>query len=317
MKFKARSEINARQVIFFRMLHTRTDTKTGQMKITAKPKIFRKHAISTRMGLVDKRTWPTKRSTNEPRDMLDRPDEVPSRQKGNLIKPYMKTNAFIIMMITACMSANCMQSKPHPSSFRETLEYLRTHSDYVNLKTISGVRIDLRYAGKNNFMGENLYGDFRECFLHRTAAAKLSMAVRYLRDEKPGHEFLVFDGLRPRSVQRKMWNRVKDTPSRDYVADPERGSVHNFGLAVDLTVVNEKGRALAMGTDFDSFQPLAEAGRELELLRGGKLRKDQLENRLLLRRAMIRAGFIQLPNEWWHFDALPAPLVRRDYRIVE
>ena len=244
-------------------------------------------------------------------------NESRRQRKWEPKRPNMKTYAYAIVMILAGFGAGCSQSEPGSGDFRETLEFLRSRSDNLDLKTIPGVRIDLRYAGTNNFMGENLYGDFRECFLHRTAAAKLRQAVRYLRDEKSGHEFLVFDGLRPRSVQRKMWARVKDTPSRDYVADPERGSVHNFGLAVDLTVVDEKGRALDMGTDFDSFRPLAETGRERELLRRGKLRKRQLENRLLLRRAMIRAGFIQLPNEWWHFDSEPAPLVRRDYRIVE
>ena len=194
--------------------------------------------------------------------------------------------------------------------------HLRNHRDYVNLATLQGVVIDLRYASTNNFTNENLYQDFTTAYLHFHAADKLSFAVKTLQNQHPGYSFLVFDALRPLSAQWKLWNHVEGTPQQAYIADPEKGSVHNFGMAVDLTVLDERGHELDMGTLFDSFHELAQPQLEEQFLKSGKLTKSQFANRMILRSAMLSAGFLQLPHEWWHYNAAPAPEVLKNYNLI-
>ena len=200
------------------------------------------------------------------------------------------------------------------ASTQDSLDFLLKSDDYREVTAADGVVIDLRYAGTNNFMGQNLYGPFNRLFLHKRAADKLKAAVALLKHEHHGYKFIIFDGLRPRSVQYLLWEKM---PNDDYVADPKKGSVHNYGLAIDLSVVDERGHELDMGTGFDSFTPLAQPQLEQEELAKGDLTQVQLDNRLILRRSMEAAGFKVLPSEWWHFDALPADLVRKQFKIVE
>jgi len=190
-------------------------------------------------------------------------------------------------------------------------------ADEVDVTDWPGVAVDIRYATTNNFMGENLYGDDDRCRLHARAAEKLRKAAAHLGEARPGWKLLLFDCLRPLSVQRRLWARVKDTPQRDYVADPAVGSVHNYGFAVDLSLLDAAGREVDMGTAYDAFTPLSEPRLEKTFAREGKLSPRQLENRRLLRRVMGRAGFHQLPNEWWHYDALPKKRVLREFRPVD
>jgi zinc D-Ala-D-Ala dipeptidase len=189
-------------------------------------------------------------------------------------------------------------------------------SDFVELRASAGLAIDLRYATSNNFMGRNLYGDFNKAFLHRIAAEKLTNAVKTLLDIKPTYKLIVLDALRPQAIQHILWDHVKGTEQEEYVADPAKGSIHSFGLAIDLSVLDESGRELDMGTTFDNFTQLAQPKLEDAFLTEGRLTERHIENRRLLRGVMEGAGFIQLPNEWWHFDALPAAEVRANYRIV-
>jgi D-alanyl-D-alanine dipeptidase len=200
---------------------------------------------------------------------------------------------------------------------KRTLEYLENHSDFVNLKTIPRVQILLKYASADNFMGKNVYGVFNEAFLHRLAAEKFARASDLLASARPGWSFLVFDALRPRSVQRLLWNHVQGTSEEGYVANPDRGSMHNFGCAIDLTLLDERGAEVDMGTAFDSFVPLSQPKLEEDFLREGALTKVQHSNRLVLRSAMTGAGFIQLSHEWWHYDAFPGPEVRTHFQIIE
>ncbi len=181
---------------------------------------------------------------------------------------------------------------------------------FANLRGIKGLQFDLKYASLDNFMGRDVYGSFREPLLHEQAARMLERAAELLRQANPGYELLILDALRPRSVQRILFEHVRGTEHEQYVANPDRGSMHNFGCAVDLTVLDERSRELDMGTGFDAFTPLSEPRREADYLREGALTAAQVENRMILRRAMTGAGFIQLPYEWWHFDAFPAEKVR-------
>lgn len=197
------------------------------------------------------------------------------------------------------------------------LRRLEADPNYVDLSSFPRVTIDLKYASPDNFMGRNMYGPFNKAFLHKDAAVKFRAAADLLPAEKPGWSFVVFDALRPHSVQRVMWDKVKDTPDRQYIADAGIGSPHNFGMALDLGLLDDKGNGVDMGTGFDAFTPLSEPRLEEKFLREGKLGREQRANRLVLRKVMTAAGFLQLPHEWWHYNALPEPEIRRKYPIVE
>lgn len=179
------------------------------------------------------------------------------------------------------------------------------------------MRIDLKYATLDNFMNENVYGEFNRAFLHSHAAEKLQSAASLLSETKPGYKFIIYDVLRPRSVQWIMWRKVEGTYQQDYIANPERGSNHNFGMAVDLSILNENGEVLDMGTGFDEFDEMSQPRHEEKYLSEKKLHPAHHQNRLLLRECMETAGFKQLSTEWWHFDALPRAEIRANFKIVE
>lgn len=197
------------------------------------------------------------------------------------------------------------------------MKRLEEDKDYVDLSTFPSVKVHLKYATADNFMGINMYGPFKKAFLHKDAAQKFRKAIELLNQDKPGWSFIVFDALRPHSVQWIMWDRVKDTPQRKYVANAQIGSAHNFGMALDISLLDEKGNEIDMGTGFDSFSPVSEPKLEDKYLKEGKLTRQQLANRLILRKVMTGAGFQQLSHEWWHYNALPEPEIRKKYKMVE
>lgn len=199
----------------------------------------------------------------------------------------------------------------------ETIASLRSDPEFVSLHDMPGVLIDLKYATADNFMSRNVYGDFNEAFLHRVAAEKLVRALSLLQKERPGWKFLVLDALRPRSIQRVLWAHVVGTDQEGYVANPDKGSVHNYGLAVDLTCVDELGEIVNMGSGFDYFHRISQPRYEEEFLKSGELSHEHWQNRLVLRQAMSGAGFHPLPHEWWHFDALPREEIRTGFRLIE
>ncbi|HXL72892.1 MAG TPA: M15 family metallopeptidase, partial [bacterium] len=98
---------------------------------------------------------------------------------------------------------------------------------------------------------------------------------------------------------------------------PEQGSPHNFGMAVDLSLLDERRERVGMGAGFDEFTDLSEPRLEARFLKEGKLSEEQIGNRLVLRRCMIGGGFLQLPHEWWHYNALPEEDIRKNYPIIE
>lgn len=139
-------------------------------------------------------------------------------------------------------------------------------------------------------MKEKLYPADARCFLRRETAAKLSRVQEAL--EKEGLGLKVFDGYRPLSVQKKMWAHF---PIEGYVANPAKGSNHNRGAAVDLTLVDPDGHELAMPSGVDEFSERAHRDYQ-----GGSL--AALKNREILQKAMEKEGFRGITTEWWHFD---------------
>jgi D-alanyl-D-alanine dipeptidase len=211
----------------------------------------------------------------------------------------------------------CTTASSYAATVEESMEFIALSRDFVEIQPSPAVDIDLRYASQNNFTGKNLYGIFNKAYLHHIAGEKLSEAIKTLENLKPGYRLVIYDALRPRSVQKILWDYVKGTEKESYVANPKGGSIHNFGFAVDLSLLDTKGKEVDMGTYFDEFSPLSQPQLEEKFLREGKLSQEALDNRHLLRKIMESAGFIQLPIEWWHFDALPKKEVKEKYKIIE
>jgi zinc D-Ala-D-Ala dipeptidase len=165
------------------------------------------------------------------------------------------------------------------------------NSQLVDIRTVnSKIGLDMRYATANNFLKRKVYAQAR-CLLRATAAERLAKVQKAI--EKQGFALKVYDCYRPLSVQKEMWKLVPDSR---YVADPAKGSRHNRGSAVDITMVNLKTKKeLPMPTGFDDFSDRAHLDYQ-----GGTA--ESRKNRDFLQQAMKQQGFLAIPTEWWHFD---------------
>jgi D-alanyl-D-alanine dipeptidase len=166
-------------------------------------------------------------------------------------------------------------------------------ADLVELTALEpGIRLDVKYARSDNFLGRPVYREAR-VFLQRPAAEAVARVHRKLAEK--GFGLMVFDGYRPWAVTKAFWDATPDD-KKLFVADPRRGSRHNRGCSVDLTLYQlGTGKAADMGSGYDEFSPRSYATWE-----GGT--REQLGNRELLRGTMEREGFFVYPWEWWHFD---------------
>lgn len=189
---------------------------------------------------------------------------------------------------------------------------------YVNVaETDSTIAIDLMYARADNFTGQVLYEDLREAYLHPDAMERLCKAQQLLREAHPGYRLVVYDAARPMSVQQRMWDVVKGTSKHIYVSNPAHGGgLHNYGLAVDISILDGQGKALPMGTPVDHLGKEAHTTNERQLVLAGKITESERQNRLLLRDVMTRAGFRQLPTEWWHYNYCSRTEARRKYKPI-
>ena len=152
-----------------------------------------------------------------------------------------------------------------------------------------GISVEVRYATADNFMKETLYPEAR-CLLRRETAAKLARVQKRL--ESQGLSLKIFDAYRPLSVQKKMWAKF---PLEGYVANPAKGSNHNRGAAVDVTLTEKDGKEFLMPSAYDEFSERAHADYA-----GGT--EPERKNRRILKEAMEAEGFAGISTEWWHFD---------------
>ncbi len=169
-------------------------------------------------------------------------------------------------------------------------EEIYPKSQLVELKeVIPDIILDIRYASADNFTGKILYPS-AECFLLPEAA----LALKVVQDDlkKQGFRLKVYDGYRPLSVQKKMWEVM---PDLRYVADPQKGSMHNRGCAVDVTLIDMEGNPVEMPTGYDVFTE--KAHRDYQ-----KLSAAAIEHRRILKEAMEKRGFASIRTEWWHFS---------------
>ena len=208
--------------------------------------------------------------------------------------------------------------KPQPIAAKsQTALYL----DSIGLVNISELDstfiINLMYATPDNFTGQLLYGDLKEAYLHPDAAKALLQAHLLLKAEHPDYRLMIYDAARPMSVQKKMWDVVKGTSKYFYVSNPARGGgLHNYGLAVDIGIVDSLGHPLSMGTEVDYMGATSHITNEAELVKKGKMTQQERENRILLRRIMKGAGFRALPSEWWHFNLCSRDEAKQKYKLI-
>lgn len=187
-------------------------------------------------------------------------------------------------------------------------------------QSIPGILVELKYATTDNFMHKNVYGCLQKAYLQKEVVARLKKAQDYLSASHPGYHLLIYDATRPLSKQWDLWNALPQYSPKvrsNYVANPAEHSIHNYGSAVDLTVADEQGRPLDMGTPFDFFGEMAYPSREKALLASGKLKKEAYKNRLILRKAMIHGGFMPIEYEWWHFNAFSRAEAKRRFAVLK
>lgn len=167
--------------------------------------------------------------------------------------------------------------------------------DFVRLKDTSPDFVyDMRYATANNFLKKPVY-DCPDCVVRRAVAEALAKANAHFMAK--GYRICLYDCYRPLAVQEAMWAIY---PKPGYVANPKTGSIHNRGGAVDVTLVDQQGKPLDMGTEFDHF------GIEAHHSHTEGLSEQVLANRKLLREGMEAYGFFPIRTEWWHYNYGPA-----------
>ena len=193
------------------------------------------------------------------------------------------TKPALCLIIVSCVFAQTGPPK----------EQNKREADLIELiKLDKSIRLDIRYATANNFVGRAVYPEAR-AFLQRPAAEAVVRVHKLLKKEGLG--IVIFDGYRPWAITRLFWDVVPED-KRKYVADPAKGSKHNRGCAVDLSIYDLKtGKLIAMPSGFDEFTERASPDYE-----GGTTKERG--NRDNLRRMMEAEGFTVNQNEWWHFD---------------
>lgn len=179
------------------------------------------------------------------------------------------------------------------------------------------IKVDLVNSDiDKNFFRENFYNGLNKAYLRKEVAQKLSLAQKHLKSKFPEYSILIMDAARPRGVSQLMYDKMKGTKFEKYVANPQKGSMHNYGIAVDVTIVDGNGEEIDMG-----FTPFYKNDISIywgyAKLKMFDLSESQRRNRNLLSNVMKKAGFIPLSYEWWHFNGMPKAEARKKYKRIE
>ncbi|SHG62070.1 D-alanyl-D-alanine dipeptidase [Flavobacterium fluvii] len=195
----------------------------------------------------------------------------------------------LLLLCTFFSVVSCKSQTGIPAASAEN-QSIVNDTTFVNIKDYSPDFVyDMKYATSDNFLKAKVY-DCAECFLRlKTVKAIIKANAVFM---KKGYKIKFFDCYRPLDIQKKMWQIVSN-PS--YVADPAKGSIHNRGGAVDITLVDSTGKELDMGTPFDHFG--IEASHNYD-----QLSKEVKKNRKLLKKVMTQNGFNSFDSEWWHYN---------------
>ena len=218
----------------------------------------------------------------------------------------------LALTLTACQS----QGVEGKSEIELGLEQIGLQS--VS-EQIPGIEVYMVYATPYNFMGRVLYEGLDEAYLVPEAMDKLRKANELLRETRLDLHLVVYDAARPRSIQQQMWKVVENTELQDFVANPNKsgGGPHNYGIAVDVTLVDCTGHPIPMGSEYDYFGDRSRVDLEAELIKNGEINHRELLNRQLLREIMTEAGWIVEPSEWWHFNAMPLSEASQKLTVIE
>jgi D-alanyl-D-alanine dipeptidase len=240
---------------------------------------------------------------------------------------------FQLLSCTNKESKSCENNDALAKHLLDSLEHLEAqkinqvlsvkYRDEMNLLDVQSlnkdIQVDLKYAGTDNFMKIKLYDKITNAYLQKDVAERLARCQVYLTNIDSQLHLLVYDAVRPVSVQQKMWDALDTIPVSDrtkFVSNPANGSIHNYGAAVDLTICDANGTALDMGAGYDDIREIAYPRLEEEFLASGELTKEQVENRKLLRKVMASQKFTNIETEWWHFNACSRVLAKEKYSVM-
>ena len=206
-------------------------------------------------------------------------------------------------------------------NFRKELPRLEQQfMDYglVNIALINpDIDVMLMYGTEDNFLQRNLYNNMKSAYFVPEIAVMLSEVQKTLDTKKPGWRLRILDAARPKSIQASMYEYALNNGKQKYVADPAKGGFHNYGLAVDLTILNENDKPLDMGCAFDTFSELAHFGDEDALVGNGSISREAAGNRRFLHDLMLEHGFTHNPDEWWHFQKYTIPQAKKQFRLLD
>ena len=227
----------------------------------------------------------------------------------------MNRRIFENLLCTAICTLSAVPSYSQQQTLSKTAISIKQQG-YVNVHDEDpSIKVSLMYSRPDNFTGKVLYKDLKEAFLHPQAAKALAKAQKELKRLRPELSLIVFDAARPMSIQQQMWDVVKGTPKNIYVSNPANGGgLHNYGFAVDVSICDEKGDTIPMGTLIDHMGKEAHPEHETSMLAKGKISKEAVSNRKLLRRVMSAGGFKVLKTEWWHFNLKTRAQVKAENR---
>ncbi|NBA88870.1 peptidase M15 [Emticicia sp. CRIBPO] len=209
-----------------------------------------------------------------------------------------------------------------PASTVGNFEQSLIDQGLVNIQDVDpNIKVELKYSTEDNFFGEDVYEDLTKAYLQLKPAQALAAANEELMNIDPNLRLLVYDGVRPLSVQKILWDKLDTIPPplrSNYVANPEMGSIHNYGCAVDLTIFDvARDSVLDMGTKYDYFGELAYPRMEDQMVGEGKLTKDHIIHRKLLRSVMEKYNFMPITSEWWHFNYHSRETAKKIYTIIK
>lgn len=208
-------------------------------------------------------------------------------------------------------------------AFGQTKSNIEKQLEQLGLQNVAeqipGIEVYMVYATPYNFMGRVLYNDLDEAYLVPEAVEKLRKANDLLRKKRMDLHLVVYDAARPRSIQEQMWKVVENTDLQSFVANPYKrgGGPHNYGIAVDVTLVDCTGHPIPMGSEYDYFGDRSRTDIEQQLLEKGEITRREFENRRLLREIMVEAGWRVDPAEWWHFNAMPLAEASQRLQVIK
>jgi D-alanyl-D-alanine dipeptidase len=196
----------------------------------------------------------------------------------------------LVFSLTLSVGITAVTAQVQPAVKKQANAPALNDTAFVNLKEYSNDFVyDMKYATEDNFLKAKVY-DCAECYLRlKTVAALVEANKEFI---KKGYRIKLFDCYRPLDIQKRMWEIVSNPK---YVADPAKGSIHNRGGAVDITLVDANNRELDMGTPFDFFGEEASHGYD-------KLSDEVLNNRIVLKSIMTATHFDSFDSEWWHYN---------------